>query len=452
MRRRPLHFVIRRPLWAAAALALLAASAAPVRAQSTDAPDAGPLAGFAQRLADKGVVINSTYLGEFAANPTGGQRQGAAYDDELNVVAEVDLDKLVHLHGGSLEVALTNRDGSSLAANKINNSISVQEKYGDGQTWQLTFLTYSQSWLGGLVQTRVGRDDITFHFAFQPGACTYFQSFAICNNPSVTLQDVNDGGSYWPEAVWGGLVQVNPTQRLYLKLGVYEDEPRQNPHVNHGFDFSGGNGNGEQIGGEVGYQTTQPGAVLPDKYAVGTIYDTGHYSAPFYSPETQSSRGLVYIQANKTVFRPTPGASQGLYLLGGLYYGTAGESQRVRYEWQAAALYFGAIPGRPNENIGFQVTGLHYNRALLDSLYQQRLADGGDEPPDSNMTMAELNYTVKLTSWAALTPNLQYIWNPDGLGSLAYPQANLKNAFVIGAQIEINVDKLLGLRPRSGAP
>jgi carbohydrate-selective porin OprB len=64
------------------------------------------------------------------------------------------------------------------------------------------------------------------------------------------------------------------------------------------------------------------------------------------------------------------------------------------------------------------------------------------------MTMAELNYSVKLTRWGTLTPNIQYVWNPDGLGSLAYPQANLKNAFVIGAQIEINVAKLLGLAPR----
>jgi porin len=452
MRRRPLPFVIHSPLWAIAALAMLLAFGGRARAQEPDAQDAGPLASVAARLADKGVVLSSTYLGEFAANPVGGQRQGAAYDDEINFMATVDLGKLIDLQGGTLLVNLTNRDGSSLAANKINNSISVQEKYGDGQTWQLTFLTYSQTWLGGLVETSVGRDDITFHFAFQPGACPYFQSFAICNNPSATLQDVNDGSSYWPEAVWGGLVKVNPTKTLYAKAGVYEDEPRQNPHVNHGFDFSGGNGNGEQIGGEVGYEATQPGAMLPDKYAFGTIYDTGHYSAPFYSPELQSGRGLVYVQANRTVFRPTPGAPQGLYLLGSLYYGTAGETQRVRYEWQGGALYFGAIPGRPNDNVGFQITGLHYNRALLDSLYAQRLADGGDERPDSNMTMAELNYTVRMTSWAAITPNLQYIWNPDGLGSLAYPQANLKNAFVIGAQLEIDVDRLLGLRPRSFAP
>jgi porin len=243
-------------------------------------------------------------------------------------------------------------------------------------------------------------------------------------------------------------VQVNPTDRLYLKLGVYEDEPRQNPHVNHGFDFSGGHGNGEQIGAEFGYQTTLPGAVLPEKYAIGTIYDTGRYSAPFFSPEPQSGRGIVYIQVNKTAFRPTPGAPQGLYLLSSLYFGTAGNSQRVDYAWQGAALYFGLIPGRPDDNLGFQITGLHYTKGLLASLYQERLAGGGDELPDSTMTMAELNYSVKLTRWATLTPNIQYIWNPDGLGSLAYPQANLKNAFVIGAQIEINVAKLLGLASR----
>ncbi len=414
-----------------------------VFAQSASAADAPSLAPFAQQLADGGVALNSAYVGEFAANPTGGERQGAAYNDEISFGATADLGKLINLKGGSLEVMFTNRDGSSLAAAKINNSISVQEKYGDGQTSQLTFLTYNQTLFGGLVETRIGRDDITFHFAFQPGACLYFQSFAICNNPSVTLQDVNDGSSYWPEAVWGGLVKANPTPWLYAKLGVYEDQPTLNPHVNHGFDWSGSHGNGVQIGGEIGYQTTQPGAVLPDKYALGTIYDLGHYSAPFYSPERQYGRGLIYFQANKTMFQPVKGAPQGLYMFGGLYFGTAGDSQKVGYEWQAAALYFGAIPGRPDDNVGFQITGLHYTKDLLDTLYQDRLAEGGAELPSSRMTMAELNYTVKLTPWANVTPNLQYIWNPDGLGALAYPAANLKNAVVLGAQLVIDVGKLL---------
>jgi porin len=241
-------------------------------------------------------------------------------------------------------------------------------------------------------------------------------------------------------------VQVNPTDRLYLKLGVYEDKPRQNPHVNHGFDFSGGHGNGEQIGAEFGYQTTLPGAVLPEKYAIGTIYDTGRYSAPFFSPEPQSRRGIVYIQVNKTAFRPTRGAPQRLYL-SSLYFGTAGNSQRVDYAWQGAALYFGLIPGRPDATQASRSPAFTTPR-VCSPLYQERLAGGGDELPDSTMAMAELNYSVKLTRWATLTPNIQYVWNPDGLGSLAYPQANLKNAFVIGAQIEINVAKLLGLAPR----
>jgi porin len=432
------------PLCSGPLVMLAMMSARPAHGQSEASPSPSPIEQFAQRLGDAGILLNSTYLGEFASNPTGGQKHGSAYDDELSFGARFDLGKLINLKGGAVNVEFTDRNGTSLSADEINNSISVQEKYGDSQNFQLTFLTYSQTWFDGLVETQVGRDDITFHFAFQPGACLYFQSFAICNNPSFTALDVNDGSSYWPEAVWGGLLKVNPTQDLYTKVGVYQDRPALNPHLQHGFDWGTNNSNGAQLGAEVGYKNTEPGAILPDQYALGTIYDLGHYDAGFYSPDQQYGRGIIYLQVNQTVFRPQAEAPQGLYLLGGLYLGTAGESQRADYELQAGALYFGLIPSRPDDNVGFQITGLHYTRDFLNSLYDQRLADGGGGYPHSHMTMAELNYTAKVTPWLNLTPNLQYIWKPDGLGALGYPSTNLKNALVIGTQLEIDIDKMLG--------
>lgn len=432
------------PIRGGAILGLLVVPLGLAQAQSVDPPNTAPDEPFAQRLTEAGIVLHSTYLGEFASNPVGGQRHGSAYDDEFSLGATFDLGKLVGLDGGAVDVMFTNRDGTSLSADEINNSIAVQEKYGDGQTYQLTFLTYSQKLFGGLVETSVGRDDITFHFAFQPGACPYFQSFAICNNPSATLVMVNDGSSYWPESVWGGLVKVNPTPDLYAKLGVYQDRPALNPRIDHGFDWGGDHGNGVQIGAEIGYKQTEPGAILPDQFALGTIYDVGHYNAAFFAPNPQYGRGVVYLQANQTVYRPSPDSKEGLYLLGSLYRATEGDSQTADYEWQIGALYFGAIPGRPDDNAAFQITGLHYTKDLLKTLFQERLAEGGSEFPQSSMTMAELNYSVRPTPWLTITPNLQYVWHPDGLGALTYPTANLRNALVIGTQLEIDFDKLVG--------
>jgi porin len=414
----------------------------------------GPLASLGQQLLDQGISINSTYVGEFASNPAGGQRHGSTYVDEFSLGADLDLGRLVDLRGGSLGILFTNRDGTDLSGKDINDSLFVQEKFGDGQTYQLTMLTYSQTLFGGLVQTRIGRDDITYNFALQPGACLYYQTFAICDNPGISLLDVNDGSSYWPEATWGGLVQINPTPDLYAKVGVYQDLPALNPRIDHGFDWSGDNGNGVQFGGEIGYSSTQPNALLPDRLVFGTIDDFGHYSANFFSPNQQYGRGLIYLQANKTVYRPDPSSDRGLYLLGGVYTGTAGDSQRADYSWQIGAIYKGLIPSRPADNAAVQVTGIHYTKDLIDALFQERLAEGGSGRPQSEMTMGELNYTMQVTPWLNVTPNLQYIWKPDGMGAvtdpggLAFPTSNLKNAIVIGTQVVLDIDKALGLKPQ----
>jgi len=93
-----------------------------------------------------------------------------------------------------------------------------------------------------------------------------------------------------------------------------------------------------------------------------------------------------------------------------------------------------------------------FRNAFLNALYAGRVAEGGTQRPASNLIMMELNYTAQLTPWLNVTPNLQYVVNPDGLGGLAYPTKNIKNAFVVGLQFQVDVADLLGLSVKPPAP
>ena len=152
--------------------ALSLALAHPASAQTTDQASSStvnlnlsPVQQMAQTLADNGVTLNSRYNGEFAANPSGGERQGADFTGELNLGANVDLDKLVGLEGGTIQVLFTDRAGNDLADKAINNSVSVQQIYGGGQTYQLTIFTYEQKLFNDVVDFTVGRTDIFDNFA-----------------------------------------------------------------------------------------------------------------------------------------------------------------------------------------------------------------------------------------------------------------------------------------------
>jgi porin len=435
--------------------ALLVAMAAPASAQTAAAVNLNPspLQGYGQTLADDGITFASRYNGEFAANPSGGERQGAEFTGEINLGADFDLSKLVGLQGGTIHVLFTDRAGNNLAAKSINNSTSVQQIYGNGQTYQLTTFTYEQQLFNDLLDIVVGRTDIADDFVVSPFYCD-FQSNAACGNPSFLGDDINVGPSYYPTSVWGGRVQVNPTPNIYVKAGIYQNDPNINADAGHGFNWSTSNSDGFQTAAELGYANTEPGAAEPDQYDVGVEIDRTHYKVPFYNAAqpNQFGRSIVYAQAQKMLFQPIANSPEGLYAFAVGMIGLTGSKQPSNFSAEAGAVYQGIIPSRPLDYAGLMVNELHYNNRYLNYYYDQRLAEGGTQRPNKNLIMMELNYTAQLTGWLNVTPNLQYIVNPDGLGALAYPKSNEKNAFVVGLQFQLDVADLVGLSVKPGVP
>ena len=407
-----------------------------------------PIAQFGQTLVDNGITVNSRYNGEFAANPVGGERQGADFTGELNLGADFDLDKLFGWQGGTIHSLFTARAGNNLADKSINNSVSVQQIYGGGQTYQLTMLTYEQKLLNDAVDITVGRTDIFNYFVASPLYCD-FQSNAACGNPSFAGKAGGIESSYYPVAVWGGLVQFNATKNIYGKVGVFQGVPNPTPTAGHGFNW-GGPTDGAQGAAEVGYADTAPGAAQPNQYDVGIVVSRTHFEAPWYNSESpdQFGQNFVYAQAQKMLYQPVANAPQGLYAFAVGMIGTQGSKQPSNYSVEAGAIYQGLFPSRPLDYVGLMVNELHYNNRFLNSLFAERVSEGGSQRPNANLIMMELNYTAQVTPWLNFTPNIQYVVNPDGLGGgLPYPTTNQHNALVLGLQFQVDVANLLGLAP-----
>lgn len=432
-----------------AALSTFLALATPAHAQSAQ-PEVNltqsPMQKVGSNLTDHGITLSSNYIGEFAANPAGGARQGAEFTGEFNLGADFDLDKIVGLPGGTIHVLFTARSGNDLAAKSINNSISVQQKYGDGQTYQLTIFSYEQKLFNDMLDFKVGRLDISEDFTGSPFYC-YFQSFAVCSNPNLIEQDVFIGSSFYPLAVWGANARFNPVPDFYIKAGIYQNAPELNPHEGHGFDWSTSDSDGFQLPVEVGYAHTPLGAMTPDQYDVGIVIDRTHYLAPFYSATSplRYGRSAVYIQAQKLLYQAAPASPRGLYGFGLAGFGISGRERTSNYSLEAGLLYQGPWPSRPLDTLGLVISDLHYNDNYINYLYAARVANGGIEHPRRNLIMMELNYAVQVTPWLIMMPNFQYIVNPDGLGALPYPNENEKNAVVLGLQFQIDAARLVGL-------
>ena len=81
------------------AAAALVALAAPASAQVVVNPTANPtaLSDFGNQLLDDGIFLRGHYVGEFAANPSGGNSQSARYAGQVDIGADFDMNKIANL-------------------------------------------------------------------------------------------------------------------------------------------------------------------------------------------------------------------------------------------------------------------------------------------------------------------------------------------------------------------
>jgi porin len=247
-------------------IASLVALGIPVAVRAQTAPPSAAR----DLLATYGVIPNLSYTGEFAANPSGGARQGADYAGQLALGADVDLKKLFGLDGGTFHVELTDRSGRDLSNDTINNSVAAQEIYGGGQTFFLTTLTYDQKLFGGVVDIEVGRTEID-QVALQDPIYCKFESNAFCGQPDIMGKIIN--ASFYPVPIWGGHVTIAPTAQTYLLVGLYDSDPSTSLPKYHGFDFSLDDSQGVLIPVELGYQTTFANDAYPRRFDVGAVFD-----------------------------------------------------------------------------------------------------------------------------------------------------------------------------------
>ena len=408
---------------------------------------------FGNDLLEDGIFLRGHYVGEFAANPSGGISQSARYAGQVDVGVDFDMGKIANLGNSAIHVTFSQRHGQNLAATNIGNSVSVQEVFGGGQTYRLTELSWDQAILDDHVEFLVGRTDAPSDFAASSFYCN-FQTNSTCGNSSLFGQD--NQLNYFPVGVWGGRITVKPTRQTYAQFGAYESDPSQGDRNHHGFDWETDTANGYILPIELGYQSTFASDAYPRHYKIGAFYQNAPYSDPFFdinhnsaaltglTHEQHQDRTSVYALFDQMIWKPEAGAQRGLYVFGGITAGT-NSSQLADYFLQAGLLYKGPSPDRPEDTIGLVATDLHWGNHTMDFLRDSRVSAGGVATTQNpNEIMMEVNYGAQVTPWLRVVPNLQYIVNPDNLPEPTR-RSNIPDTFVVGFKFAIGLPELFGL-------
>lgn len=349
----------------------------------------------------------TSYFGQFAANPVGGERQGVSWRGDLDVGLFLDLERLVNWKRGYITASFSYRNpGNALSPDFIGNQFPVQLHTDDGNgAARLVHLAFGQQLFDNKAELVAGRIITGEDFATLRLACTSLNQ-GLCTNPIAANQSISF--PTYPTAVWGARVKVKPGTSWYGQVGsyiVYEDFRDAD---DHGFNFSFPSGSGPLTIGEFGYIVGKYSGAsgLPGRYRVGGYYDDERLTELKTDQNVRGTWGL-YIMGEQMLYSENSKYTEGLSAWGALSY--APENRNIMTFMAAGGLsYQGIIPSRPEDMLNFNFAYGRYSQDL-----RQFERDNGETLQHSE-TFLELNYRIQIAPWLYFVPDVQFVINPDG--------------------------------------
>jgi porin len=428
-----------------AALSLSAAMAQEAVSEDTRAEAPKPW----QPLADDGITLALSYTGEAATNVTGGLRRDAAYAGQIYVGADLDMDRIAGIGGGTIHAAITNRHGDSLSALALGNNTSVQEIWGTQNT-HLAILTWEQKLLDDRLMIEAGRSQANIHFLNAPIYC-HFQGNSGCGNPTFVFK--NSNFTYFPASSWMIRAKAEVLPHVTVHVGAYEVNPDRKRPNDHGFNFSTKNATGVIVPWELGYSKEGKGVRLPGHYIVGGWFDRGDYADPLRDDrggiailtgrdaQTHNGRSGIYFRFDQRVTRPDPNSERGLSVFGVAMTNLSGRVEESRF-FDFGVVQTGTFAGRDADTIGFMLSDQRFSDLAMERMRAARIAAGGDDNVHRHQYMMELAYGAQLGPAIRLSPNVQYILHPDQTGAPFRPNG-IKDALIFGFKFTVDAPALL---------
>jgi porin len=431
-----------------------ATASAPAADHSSSSDDSsrGPLGPVAKRLADDGVKLRSALIDQYAGNTTGGVRQGHTNVGQFNIGADLDLDKLLGIGGGSFHITVYRDYGQALNQEVTGTFTKQQYIYKNPyERWHLGLFAYEQKLLDDRLDVLVGRLGSTTFYGHLITNCQ-FQSGTLCGEPRIIVSEA--GFSLLPSATWGTNVKYRTTPHSYLETGIFEVNPTTS--ASNGLDFSIGSATGFTVPVEWGWTQTDPATTqYPFELKAGGYLSTAPLSDPYYNTlglsralhggkarQINSSRDGVYVMGDRVIWRPNPTGSERLSVFGGIVQ-QLDEAEIMRQQIYAGFVWTGPFHSRPTDTLAFSVNEFELTPREREYLDDARTKAGGSGKNNAHQTDYELSYGLRLAQGLQLMPNIQYVVHPDN-STIPNTKVLPKNMLVFGLGLRVDIGYLFG--------
>lgn len=389
--------------------------------------------GARQRLSDAGFEFELLLTADYLRNNSGGFRRGGGTMGHLDLIVQVDGEKLFGWQGGSAYLQLISNSGSRVNLNYVGSLMGVDNieapvnRSGIFQAW------LQQSFLDDKASLRVGLYPVDSEFYVTESSGVFLHpSFGMSaeGGDFATLA----GPSIYPTSAWGARLRVDPDPAWYAMLAATRGVPTDLA-ATAGPNVSWRKGSGSMVIGEVGVSPAKLGAAAAaggDGFEPVSKLALGLWRFAPQFPELvavdaagdakETTHWGAYLLGEQTLYRLPDSNRQ---LSGFVRYGfTDGRSNNIDYSVSAGLSLQGPFAGREDDVFAIAATRAHVGpqgRELIAS-------ELGTPLTSSTETVVEVTYQAQLSRGVVVQPVIQRIFNP----ALA-----LSDATVAGARLQL---------------
>jgi porin len=235
----------------------------------------------------------------------------------------------------------------------------------------------------------------------------------------------------YPNATWGAVAKVRPTERTYVMAGLYNGDPAIRDNGRHGVDMSL-NGPAFAIG-EAGLLVNglPRDSGLIGNYKAGFWYDNSEVTEFGKTDSERGSWGFYGLFDQVLVPFADRQTNRGLGVFGSVIVSPDPSVAQMPFFFTAGIAARGIFSSRPADSCGLGVVYGQFSGDLRSAQEQAQQVNPATLVQDHELAL-ELTYRFSLYNNSMFfQPDLQYIADPGGSGKYS-------DAVVLGCRVGIN--------------
>jgi porin len=379
--------------------------------------------GIRNNLSESGLDFEFVYKGEVFSNVFGGFERGTTTLDNIDLILSADLGKSFGLENTAISIHFLGNSGGVPcelvgASQGISNIETVP-------TWKLYQLLLERKFFDEQVSVAVGLYDLNSEFDVR-------ESSGIFINPSHGIGDEIaksglNGPSIFPATSIAVRLKYESGNGDYFQTAILDGVPG-NPENPHGTHIIFNKEDGLLLTAEFGLVNSKD-EQLNSKIAFGAWTYTSNFEKNNFTDNAENAISLemnygFYLSAEKLLVSKIENLNQGVF--GFLRIGYANKNiNPVDFYFGAGFKFTGLFSGRDEDELGVALALSHNSLAFRNKA--ALLEDVTIKPFELNL---EATYSLKLTPWLKIQPDIQYIINPSYC-------VQSGSAFVVGSRMEL---------------